>query len=392
MSAIDHRIKATIPLIGGVIRFTPPSLDPLGTFQKQLPLLEATARVAEAKHIDLLRRRDAGEIVGTHASDLIDRAFDLKLETIADIADGRKAAETEAAQIGAPMVFLVRTPTSLERDQINVRLVSLGLTTVTEEQLRASMIETLYEIDWQRELADEEIDSVAYADDMAAFMDGYWQQETIQSNAFAAWRDQEEERLFDVYNGVLPREAEEPPVRLISVRDEAKMRLLVDRLMEEPRMRRILGKRLDFARRNAVIIVRINLRGVEGFGEGTLQFEKFEDVLTEDSVNALREAIVQTYGKAVGDKAWIELVSFIDGLYGLDEFETGNSDSPLEKPLDPTGSIVPSGDISISDGSSMGSRIEPARAEESGTITEKSSDSISECAVLPMSNGPMDAA
>lgn len=392
MSAIDARTKATIPLIGGIVPYTPPVLDPLGTFQKKLPLLEATARAAEAKHIELLRQRDAGEIVGTHASDLLAAAGDAKIAALAAIADARKAAEATAAEIGAPMVFLVKTPTSLERDQINVRLVSLGLTTVTDEQLRASMIETLYEIDWQRELADEKIDSVAYADDMAAFMDGVWQKEGIQGDAFAEWRAQETERLLDVYNGAPPREAEEAPPRLISVRDEARMRLLVDRLMEEPRMRRILGKRLDFSRRNAAIIVQINLRGVEGFGEGTLQFDKFQDVLTEASVNHLRESIVQTYGKAVGDRAWLELVSFIDGLYGLDEFETGNSDSPLEKPLDPTGSIVPSGDISTNDGSSTVSPIEPVLADGSGTIIAKSSDSISECAVLPTSNGPTDGA
>lgn len=391
MSVSDPRFVVTIPLTAGIVRWTPPALDPIGAFVKRLPLLEANARAAEARHIELLRQRDAGEIVGTNAEDLLADAAEVKIETTAAIADQRRAAEVAAATVGIPPVFSIRVPTSLERDQINVRLVSLGLTAVSDEQIRASMIETLYEIDWQRELNSEAVSSEAYADEQAAFMDGFWQVENIQQQAFARWRDEETERLLDAMEGAPLSEVGPKPARMISIRDEAKMQLLVARLMEEPRMRRILGKRLDHSRRNAVIIVRINLCGVDGLAKAELQRERFDDVLTDDSVNALREALVEIYGKAVGDQAWVELVGYIDGLYSVNEFERGNSDSPLEKPLDPTGSIVPNGDISNSAGNLMESPIDPAPVAGSETITARPSGSISECVEPIGSNGPMDA-
>lgn len=394
MSAIDPRFKSTIPASAGVVPFTPDALDPMTAFQRSLPVLEAKERAAEARHLELLRQRDAGEILGTEAFDLLAAAGDAKIAATAEIATRRRVAEAAEAALppGNRLVFMIKTPTSLERDQLNVRLVSMGLTSVSDEQLRASLIETLYEVNWQQEFEDPELNEEAYADEKAALLDGYWQKEIIQANAFAEWRMQETERLLDQVNGGPVTDAETMPVRLITVREEAQVKLLVDRLMEEPRMRRILGKRIDFSRRNANIMVRLHLIDIEGWDHSTLNRDRFNDALSEEAVCYLRESIVAVYGKAVGDQAWLELVGFIDGIYALEDFERGNSDSPLAKPLDPTGSTGPSGDIATRDGNSTGLLTVPVPADASGMITAVSSTTISGHAATIISNGPTAAA
>lgn len=391
MTAIDPRFKSTIPVHAGVTEFTPASLDPLGRFNKDLPGLEAAAQDAADRHAELMRRRDAGEIVGTHAEDLLVAAAAEKIGTLAAIANRRNEAEELAKRIGPPPVFAIKVPTAVEREQINVRLVEMGLTTVSEEQVRCSLIETIYEIDWSMELQRADLDSDTHADDTANRLDAYWQKQAIQAQAFDAWRAQETERLLDRAAGAPPVAAEEMPVRLVSPREEARMQLLVDRLMEEPRMRRILAKRLDFSRRNAMIIVRINVRAVHGLGIDVSP-DPMTNALIEESAAALREAFEKRYGRDLGTRAWLELVTYIDSLYGLEEFEQGNSDSPLAKPLDPTGSIAPSGDTSTNGGSSTGSDTGPVPDAGSVMITARLSDSISAAETPNTSNGPTGAA
>lgn len=391
MNISDPRFRATIPSSATTMRYTPSTLDPLGAFNRRLPLLEADAADAERAHNELVEQQRVGTIVGTHASDMIAEAWSKKIDLFAKVSNERRKAEEAFAEIGLPPTFIIKVPTAVEREQINVRLVQMGLTSVSDEQLRASLIETLYEVKWSVELENPEINDEAHADELAALLDGFWQQEIIQGQAFAQWRSQELERSLDEMSGAPARPAEPTPPRIISVRQEAQVRILTDRLMEEPRMRRIIAKRLDFARRNAVIIVRMNLVGVEGL-DVELIHEPLMNVLTEDSVNALRNAIDARFGKQRGNDAWVELVGHIDLLYSLDEFERGNSDSPLGKPLDQTGSIAPSGATAISDGSSMASTIAAPPVAEFVTITGSAFASTSECEEANKSDGPTDAA
>lgn len=393
MSAIDPRFRATIPVHAGVTQFKPASLDPMGQFAKDLPLLEARAQDAADKHIELLRKRDAGEIVGTHAEHLLVAAAEEKIATLGAIANRRNAAETLFKMIGPPPVFVIKVPTALEREQINVRLVEMGLTTVSEEQTRASLIETIYEVDWAAETQRNDLNVEAYADDLANALDTYWHKQKVQDEARERWSAQELERMLDRRDGAPAVEAEEMPHRLIKPRDEAKMQLLVDRLMQAPRMRRLLGKRLDFSRRNAMIIVRINLRAVDGLGvDASVVPEPLTNALSEDSAGAVREALDQRYGRDLGSRAWLELVSFIDTLYSIDEFERGNSDSPLEKPLDPTGSTGPSGDTSINGGSSTVSATDQVLDAGSVTTIARLCDSTLEAETPITNNGPTAAA
>jgi hypothetical protein len=153
-------------------------------------------------------------------------------------------------------------------------------------------------------------------------------------------------------------------------------------------MRKIISKQVDFARRNAIIIVRINLRGVNSPVLTDLSPDPREDALSEADVIRLRQELDDVYGAAQGTQAWNELVGHIDQLYALDEFEKGNSDSPLGKPIDQTSSIEPSGDIASNGGLSTTSNIEPLPADGSETTTGRSSDSISATEAPTVTSSP----
>lgn len=391
MIITDPRIKSPIPVHAGVIQFTPPSLDPMGQFERALPMLEAAATEADDRVIKLMRERDEGKIVGTHAEHMIRDAGFAKIEAVAQIGRRRKEASALAERVGAPPKLTVKVPTAVEREKLNVRLIELGVTTISEDQIRASLIETIYEIDWARDLGRPNLDVATYADETAAALDSYWQKQAVQAEANQRWREQEMERMLDRSAGAPYVSADELPPKLVSPREDARMQLLVDRLMEEPRMRRIMAKRLDFTRRNAMILARINVRAVSGMGVDVSP-EPITDALSEEDAARVREAFDVAYGKELGNQAWIELIGFIDGLYGLEEFEVGNSASPLGKSLAPTGSSEPSDAMPSNGGNLTASDIDQAPDAASGTTTAKSSDSTSGAVVPITSNGPTDAA
>ncbi len=395
MAITDPRAKAPIPIIAAVLPWTPPSLDPLRELDRDLPLLLAESQQAEEEHVSLQRQREAGTIVGTHAEDLIREAFSRKLDAGAAIKKRRDAATARAAIVGTPPRFHIRIPTALERQKLNVRLLGMGLTAVSDEQIRASMIETLYEVDWAREhdadTGDRQSYNELYADESAALLDSFWQRAEIQGAAYQRWRDQETERLLDALEGAPVEPAEPAPVRLISIREEAKVKLLTERLMEAPRMRKLIARRIDFARANAVLLARINLAGVEGLVT-EIAPDPRDDAVPEAAINQLREELDHRYGKAIAEEAWLELIGHIDRLYTLEDFEVGNFASPLERRHEATGSVEPSTDTATSGGSSTEPSIDPAPGAGSATIIEKPSASTSECETQAMSTGPMDAA
>jgi hypothetical protein len=145
-------------------------------------------------------------------------------------------------------------------------------------------------------------------------------------------------------------------------------------------MRRVVAKKMDFGRRNAMIIARINLLGVDSPVLSPFAPSGASNTVPEDAIEQMRRELEAAYGPKLADEAWTEIVAHIDALYRLDEFEVGNFDSPLERPSDPNGLPEPSDDIVTSGGSSTTSDIEAPPADVSATITDKSSGSISDSA------------
>lgn len=265
-----------------------------------------------------------------------------------------------------PMKFFLKVPTSIEREQINGRFLQLGLTRVTQEVMRATMIEELFEQDWGKGSPEA---NEAEAESIANFLDGFWQREEAHNAAIARWQEQEVERVLDEAEGAPMRAREELPPKIITVRENAKMQLLIGRMSKQSeRMRGLMAEADDFARRNAMILVRAHVVGAENVAIELAQDPRTM-ALPESQVEALRELM--------DDASWLDLVSRIDSMYKLDGYEEKNFDSPPVKLSGQTGSEERSGDIGTSGGSLTTSSIAPVPEEGSAKIIELSSASIS---------------
>ncbi len=260
-----------------------------------------------------------------------------------------------------PMVFLLQTPTETEREQLNSRLISLGLNQITQEQIRATMIEELFEHDWGKGDQNE-----AHAEELANFLDGVWQRQEAHDAAIDRWREQELERVLDEVDGAPKRERGELPPKLITVRENARTTLLIDTMMRtSQKLRDMAARAADFSRQHAIMLVRVHVIGATQGVTVKLERDPRSKALPEDQVLALREEM--------DEASWLDLVARIDSMYRVTKDEEKNSDLPLEKQSPPNGSIEPSGDTSGNGGSSTISTIDPAPAVASEKITAKSS-------------------
>lgn len=285
-----------------------------------------------------------------------------------------------------PQTFLIVVPTSVEREQVNSRFIQLGLQQITQEMIRATMIEELFHQDWSGQVAHEGAwtasQNEAAAEERANFLDSVWMRQEAHDAAVAAWQEQEVERIIDADQGAPDRPATPMPPKIIGLREQSKLQLLVDHMMtNSQRLRDLAASAQDFARRNAMLLVRMHVVGVTGF-EPTIPLER--DMRTR----ALSDAAVAALREQVDDLSWHELVAYIDRLYKIDEAERKNSDSPLGKPPLPSGSDEPSGDQASSDGSSTVSSSTPALDDGSATIIAKSLPSTSGSSTAPVMDLP----
>jgi len=305
------------------------------------------------------------------------------------IAEASEAMTERLAAMQArypkPMSFVLQVPTTIEREQINSRLITLGLRQVTNEQMRATMIEELFHRDWEKGSPEA---NEAYAEELANFLDSAWLRQETYDAAVARWQEQEVERLMDESEGAPSRPAGEMPVKLISVRETARMNLLIDDMMNESlKLRKLAAESNDFARQNSLLLVRAQILGGTNV-DVPLERDPLTNALPLDQVIALRETM--------DDASWGDLVSTIDRMYAVDGYEEKNSDSPLEKPSGPSGSPAPIASTENSDGSSTSSSSTPAQGVGSATIIDPSSASTSgsalEQAQQTVSSSPTGAA
>lgn len=282
----------------------------------------------------------------------------------------------------APLVFTLKIPTSIERDQINSRLIRLGLSNVSQQHMRATMIEELFEMDWGKGSKEA---NEAEAEDIANFLDGCWQRQEVHDNAIGAWEEQERERIMDEAYGAPARERAPLPPKIITVRELARMHLLVDRVMSESqRMRDLTAKATDFNRANSVLLFRIHVKAVRRGSESLpIEWDQALDVMTEQSFAQIREAL--------DDVTWNDVVTHINNLYVLNGYEEKNSGSPLEKLPDQTGLAEQSGATGANGGNSTTSSITPVPADASATIIEQSSVSTSDSAIAAVTEPANDS-
>jgi len=270
------------------------------------------------------------------------------------------------------MRFVVSIPTPSERERLGARLYAYGVVQVSQELMRATTIDELYNL-----FPEEE------AEDKANFLDTYWQRQIIDEENMTLWTDKERQRILDEMEGAPARAAYEMPIKLNRIRDDAKATMLVDEAFNRSERLRTLGARqINYAREAGRMQMRMHIKGcfpnAKGAPVPAIDIEG--DLLTVASLDAIRDAI--------GEAAWKELIDHIQSLYDLDREEVGNSDSLPGKPPEATGSPEPSGDSASSDGPSTTSNIGATPSGESATTIAPSSPSTSSAAATPKKAGP----
>lgn len=272
-----------------------------------------------------------------------------------------------------PQVFLISIATATDRDRVNSRLIELGLNQASEEVIKATMIEELFNEQWgEHAVGTPENDTIA--EDNANFLDGVWQRQDAHNAAIEAWREQEVERILDQHNGAPARNPDPLPPKIISIRENSRLQLVIDRMMNtNQRMRNLAAWNIDYTRRNHLIIVQMHVVGIVGFDIGV-------PVVRDPRSKALPEHVATALREAMDDVSYQELYLYIDRMYRLDGGEEKNSDSPPENSSDLSGSIERSGELVDSDGTSKISSSSQAPGAVFETITEPSSDTGSDAA------------
>jgi hypothetical protein len=375
MHLLDPRYTAAIPTTArAAVPFTPKSLDPAKLRREQEAALDRDSEAIDKDEHDF----EMGFSQSQQESGAVDRhraELKARREKNAEHRTNLEKAHRELAlRVVSSPTFMLKIPTPLDRDQLNVRLIEMGAQAIGQEQLRATMIEACFHYDWSDGEPDWDANkNENAANENATFLDTLWQIEEAHNKAMAEWQEQEAERILDAWNGAPERERATEPRRLISVRDSARQILLMDKMMQTPMMRRITAKQVDYERRHRMILVRLSLAAVSGIpnytqpyiGDGSWEVAEVE---------ALRQAMDDAYGTLLGDAAWEELIDRIARGYVLDGFEEKNSDSPLGNTIDLSSSVEPSGESANNDGTSTASSSSPIPSDASETITEKPSD------------------
>jgi len=195
---------------------------------------------------------------------------------------------TPPSLVGRPncTIFMLGVPTPAERDGIDARLVNLGLIGITMESARATMIDELYKLHEE-----------AKADEIASFLDSFWQREDAQRTA----------------TGEAGHPAQIGPQALpISVREKSRAKLLMDEVTQtSQRFRELLSWQLTFPQRTALMKTRLVVKGaVPGSGAITpfpFDLEADHEKLTEASCEKIRAFI--------GEQPWRELVLRVEHLF-----------------------------------------------------------------------------
>jgi hypothetical protein len=279
-----------------------------------------------------------------------------------------RATEDSPQGYTAP-TFDLRVPSYQDKDEIGLRLYRLGLRQVSTDTIRALMVSEIYAI----EKAETPEAAEAAAEEKAIWIEQHWSL-TEQDNADEeAWNTQERERLADIAAGAPEREPAPKPVKRTSVRDRARVALMVQDIIDgSQRVRDKLADQQSYDVRYRQAMVRLHLAHIHGLKTKV----SLSGGLVDDSViEALRGELFERGDYAAYD----ELVQEISDLYELPKEEVGNSGSPRENISPASGSPQPSAESAPSDGSSTSgsegrpSSIEPAPAAASPPITETSS-------------------
>ena len=290
------------------------------------------------------------------------------------VAEGATRMEGDS-EVPLDIVFHLREPTYQQRDTIGSILFSHGLVPVTQEQSRAVLISELYDFYAAK---DPETSMVPAGkmegdpDEIASFLEGYWQQAELYQGIVQEWAIQEKERIFDELKGAPPRDPLPYPKPPFSTRDTARAQRIATEMLDYSESYRILQARFGEEQ---------SLENLMLFRVFTAGWEGLQTMLCTDKMGKLTEATVEALRgelEALGlPSVYGEVVQELRNYFGVDKVTEKNFESPLGTGSSPSGSLAQSAELDSGAGSSTESNIEPTPPSGSTATSATSSTSRS---------------
>lgn len=295
-------------------------------------------------------------------------------------------------------VFYFHIPTYAQRDSLSQLLFSQNCIPVTVEHGRSVLLSELYEVydldpnnapmrTVEREVEDPDhegeflIQTVDVPklkgdpDEIAAFLEGYYQRADIYQEIIQEWGIQEKERLLDVIHGADKAEVTPIPPPPFTPRETARAkRLSMDMLDLSDHYRQLQSRYADYDAREDLMLFRLFCAGWDGMVAQPVFLRT--GLMAESSVERLREETARLDPENP-NQIYLELVSEIRSLMAVDKELEKNSASPLGNGSSQSGSRTRSAESDNGDGPWMGSNTELARPSESATTSATSSSSQS---------------
>lgn len=297
-----------------------------------------------------------------------------------------------------PPVFYIHIPTYAQRDSLSQLLYATGCMPVTVEHGRSVLISELYEVyDPDPENApprkvevevynEEDPDNpivrleerpklLGDPDEMASFMEGYFQRLAIYEQLILDWGAQEKERLVDQMHGAEAVEGMPIPPAPYSPREAVRAtRISMDMLELSPSYRRLQSQHADYETREDLMLFRLFCAGWDGLRTKPAFLKS--GPLGEATVEKLRQELARL-DRQNPNQYWLEVVHEIRQLMHVDKELEKNSASPLGNDSSPNGSDARSEGSDDGDGAWTGSTTGPAPASESPQTSATSSSSQS---------------
>lgn len=234
----------------------------------------------------------------------------------------------------------IAPPTPLHEDQLNMHLSVLGLTRVSDADIRATIINELFDI-YEK---DGKTVDVAEAD--ANFLDSVWTKSAVYQEMCSDWAVSDRQRRIDIAAGVPEEKIPYVPMpdALISARDNARHKTLIREITDRSvKVRMTVAESQQIGQKSNDLMVKMHvLPAADNF--------EFEDgrndlgILSDNDIARIKQAMT------VPD--YEDLIKTIDSLYSFGKEEEGNSDSQSGKESDQNGSAGPSDDSENSSGNS----------------------------------------
>jgi hypothetical protein len=272
------------------------------------------------------------------------------------------------------IVFRLHVPTYAQRDTLGSLLFRHGMIPLTVEHGRAVLISEIYEV---YALPDEDGTVPAGKqkgdpDEIAGFLESYWQRAEIHNQAVEQWQMQEIERFKDELAGAPAREGDPAPIPPFTTRETARAQMLaMDMLEWSERYRECQSRYGEEEANEMLMLFRVFTAGWEGLN--TLVVVDTLGKLTEATVEALRKELEELGAPQV----YREVVAEIRRQCGVSKELEKNSESPLGVDSNPSGLNERSVELDASAGNSTTSSTTPAPRSASRRTSSTSSSSRS---------------